>query len=104
MQFMKKKLFTCVICDYRCAHSSDLKKHVSVIHEKIKQFTCELCDYCSANKFHLNKHIESVHEKKKPYKCEMCDYTARNNIHKLQNWGPRSEDRYPMLYCTTFFV
>ena len=31
-------------------------------------------------------------------------YTARNNIHKLQNLGPRSEDRYPMLYCTTFFV
>ena len=31
-------------------------------------------------------------------------FTARKNIHKLQNLGPMSEDRYPMLYCTTFFV
>ena len=70
------KGFKCNRCEYAATQSSDLKKHVLAVHDKVKNLKCELCEYVASYSNHLRRHVRSVHAKEKNFKCEQCEYAA----------------------------
>ena len=38
-------LFNCKVCDYRYSQKSNLKEHVSSVHDGNKPFKCEVCEH-----------------------------------------------------------
>ena len=37
-------------------------------------FNCEVCDYRYSQKSNLKEHVSSVHDGNKPFKCEICEH------------------------------
>ena len=68
----ESKKYNCETCPYGSAKLSNLKQHVSTVHEKIRNHVCQECKYAASCKSNLKSHIESVHEKKKDSACKEC--------------------------------
>ena len=66
----KKPQFQCSMCPKIV---SDLKKHVEIVHEKIKRYECPICKVKFGQSHHLKAHISGVHEGAKPFECQFCD-------------------------------
>jgi len=64
---------TCEICEKVFSTKSNLKTHISTIHDKQKKYECEHCNKEFGQKGNLNYHISSVHLKQKKYECEHCN-------------------------------
>jgi hypothetical protein len=68
-------------CEYTCALSGNLKRHIKQIHDNIKDFECDFedCKYtCSTNSI-LQQHIKRIHDKIKDYECNLCEYKCSTN-------------------------
>ena len=77
--------YLCSICDKYLSTKVKLKKHVTIVHEKLKLFQCSICDYKNGLKDVMKYHIGKVHEGidakiiylgDKNLKCYNCDFTA----------------------------
>lgn len=55
------KRYPCERCDKSFTRKSDARKHVRVVHDRLKIFVCEVCDKKFARKDYLGKHLKSVH-------------------------------------------
>ena len=55
------KRYKCGRCEYATIKSSDLKKHVLAVHDKVKKFKCELCEYAASKAGTLKNHVMRVH-------------------------------------------
>ena len=53
--------FLCNQCEFKARQSSNLKKHVDMVHGKIR-FKCDVCVYTAATKYLLKVHRLSKHE------------------------------------------
>ena len=70
----KVKSFLCPQCGSGFTHKWKLKVHVEKIHEgHIPNHICSICGKNFTTNSILNRHIESVHEKVVRFKCFMCD-------------------------------
>ena len=58
----------CPSCPYKTPSAPTLKKHIEMVHEKIRRFTCDQCARQFYNKSQLEKHIRSKF-KTKVYRC-----------------------------------
>ena len=74
----KKKKYPCGEgeCSYAASQKSNLKKHKSTVHDKIRNHKCDQCDYAAFHAFELKRHIESKHENARKHLCEHCGYAA----------------------------
>ena len=72
----KLKLFKCPDCEYTCAHSANLRRHVNAAHKKLKLFKCPDCEYSCARSSRLREHVNAVHKKLKLFKCPDCEYSC----------------------------
>ena len=77
----KVKLFTCKKCYFKTGAESTLKSHVEVTHDRIKRFECQQCNYRAGSKYNLKQHIKEVHEGIKDFKCDQCAYKAARRNH-----------------------
>ena len=68
---------SCTQCDYSCACSNTLKRHMRV-HTGEKQYSCTQCDYSCAQSNDLKKHMR-IHTRKRPFSCTQCDYTCSHS-------------------------
>ena len=59
----KDKKFKCEQCPYAAGYSSHIKRHIKVVHEKIRDYICGECDYTASKKINLMRHVKEVHEK-----------------------------------------
>ena len=56
-----KKPFKCEKCDYGCAQTGNMKRHVAAFYEKKKPFKCEKCDSNCVCKLIMKNHVAVVH-------------------------------------------
>ena len=64
-----------VACD-RCGKmmaEDCLRKHVDLVHDKIKNFVCKSCQKPFLTKPGLRDHEKKYHEKVKEHKCHLCE-------------------------------
>jgi KRAB domain-containing zinc finger protein len=72
-------------CEYKCSSKGNLKRHIKIVHNKIKDFKCTLCEFkCSLNS-HLKIHIKQVHDKIKDFECQECEFKFSTNSHLKQH-------------------
>ena len=77
---MKMK-FRCEVCYFKFKQKGDLKRHVKIIHEKVRSFICKFCDLSFQTRGTLNRHVNSKHQEKKPFKCDVCDLAFSRSDH-----------------------
>jgi KRAB domain-containing zinc finger protein len=56
----------CKICGKMLSNKSNLRKHIKVVHEKLKPFECLHCEIGFSAKQNLTYHLYSVHKLMKP--------------------------------------
>jgi len=71
----------CPQCAYTCSQKGDLNKHIKQVHDRIKDIQCPQCAYTCSRKSDLNQHIKMVHDKVKDVSCPMCDYVCCTKNH-----------------------
>lgn len=79
------KKYQCEHCEYNTNHSSHFKRHIKMVHDKIKDFHCNKCDASFSTNSCLKIHIKIVHDKIKDYHCNICDYSCSINSHLQQH-------------------
>ena len=70
---LKKRSFSCDLCQKQFHQECDLRKHKSAVHEGKRRFVCETCGFPCVSKQSLEKHILSKH-KKQFLQCPQCDF------------------------------
>ena len=65
-------------------NSYNIKRHIRVVHKKVKKHSCHICDFVAAEKRTMRVHILSVHQKARPFQCDECDFTCAR-IDNLNN-------------------
>ncbi len=68
----KGKTFECKSCLKLFACNNQMKKHIKMVHDKLKPFKCNICSCAFGHYSALKKHTDSVHKKIKPFKCNIC--------------------------------
>ena len=63
-----QKRYPCDRCEKDFTRKSDAKKHIRVVHERLKTFICNICNKGFARKDYLCKHLNSVHSEAKKAK------------------------------------
>ena len=67
------KRWKCDECDYAHAAKRGLIEHKTYIHPKESDFKlCHMCPYKTPNKAALKKHIDIVHKKIRRFTCDQC--------------------------------
>ena len=67
--------YTCTICESQFTLRSNLKKHISLIHEG-KTYQCPICDLKYTSRYNLRTHMSSIHKGEKPFQCTLCDFAC----------------------------
>jgi len=66
----------CGQCLYWSLEKFRLKRHVKIVHQKLKK--CPLCDFLSGSKLELKHHLDTDHENKMVF-CMHCSYSTRRH-------------------------
>ena len=64
---MKKDYYKCESCGKSFSQTTNLKRHITSVHEDPKDYKCKSCDKSFSQEHRLKKHIEKVHEGYKDY-------------------------------------
>ena len=68
----KKEPRECPECDRVFTFKSELKRHIEVVHLKIKSHKCDQCGKGFSQKCMLDDHVNAVHLKKREHQCQDC--------------------------------
>ena len=68
----KKEPRECPECDREFTFKSELKRHIEVVHLKVKRHKCEKCGKGFSQKCMLEDHVNAVHLKKREHQCQDC--------------------------------
>ena len=81
--------YSCPKCKKSYSQLSNLKRHISDVHEGKKSHDCTKCKQSFTNFSHLQQHISSVHEEKKTHECTRCKqsftrlYNFKRHLHNV---------------------
>jgi Zinc-finger double-stranded RNA-binding/C2H2-type zinc finger/Zinc finger, C2H2 type len=65
LKYHKPPQYKCKLCEKVYHSITNLKTHVSNVHEEKREFQCKYCDSCYFKNDHLNRHILTAHLKQK---------------------------------------
>ena len=106
----KETKVACTKCDKRFAYKSQLQRHYSRHHEKLKTYRCDNCDEIFSKWTSLRTHIASVHPKVGKNSCEICHKvfsgpSASGNLqsHRATHGETRKVYYCPIKPCTRFY-
>ena len=66
-------------CGFASEHKCSLKRHIKMIHDKIKDFKCNNCEFKTSRSDQLKTHIKMIHDKIKDFKCDRCEFKTSTN-------------------------
>ena len=66
-----KKYHKCDLCVGMYASETDLRNHIKKVHEGVK-YSCHICNKTFTEVKGMKKHVRVVHEKIKDYDCKIC--------------------------------
>jgi len=73
---LNKRLHACPHCGKQFAHTSNMNRHVRLVHQKLvvshRYVNCPVCQKV-VQATSLKKHVSAVHERRKDFKCAYCD-------------------------------
>ena len=69
--------FQCQICPFQTRDKYGLRRHIRLIHEKIRRLRCSQCDMTSDESTKLRDHLLKRHGKMLDIKCAICDYSHK---------------------------
>ncbi|EDO38549.1 predicted protein [Nematostella vectensis] len=74
--------YKCNKCSNSYVSFSEMKKHMSTVHNCRPSKTCELCGKMFCTPEYVAKHVSMVHGKERPYRCILCDrrFTSKINL------------------------
>ena len=76
--------FKCDLCNYFFPKRYKLKNHIEAVHEKsVPRLNCEFCSKTFFATSNLNKHVRIIHEGERRFKCDGCHkrFAFRNHLH-----------------------
>ena len=82
--------------------NSRLKRHIEVVHEKIR-YQCDFCEKSFQKKFLLNNHVKSFHQGINPFQCQECDKKFVLQYKLNQHRAIVHENKYTCDICSTKF-
>uniref|UniRef100_A0A1B0DQD0 Uncharacterized protein n=1 Tax=Phlebotomus papatasi TaxID=29031 RepID=A0A1B0DQD0_PHLPP len=65
-------IWSCKLCPFNTLQLASMKRHVKIVHEKVKDFHCPYCQRAFGLEFSLKKHV-MIHTGEKPFECSECD-------------------------------
>lgn len=72
---LKKRVFPCPQCGFVFKMRSNLKRHISTVHEDRRTFVCDICQMSFGLKQNLVTHVRVKHERSRPFVCDKCGMT-----------------------------
>ena len=86
-----KATISCELCGNLYRENRKLRRHMKIVHLKVKNHKCNVCDRKFGTTMGLKNHKLAIHEKLKPFSCLQCDYrTAKYgniNLHRRKVHG-----------------
>jgi uncharacterized C2H2 Zn-finger protein len=95
------KSWLCEFCKKDVSSQTDLKLHVSRIHEGRKPFKCIICDTSFAYKKDLNEHKVNNHKIAVPYSCGNCNSGFWRKQELFEHVSSSHEGKGAEIYQTT---
>ena len=124
-----KEKFECQYCQKLFSKKSNMKSHISIVHDGVKNFTCNECGSAFARNFDYKRHLISVHSAIDPetanielpgysssktryprirrdYKCDQCDktYTRPTRLKTHIAQAHMGEKMYCCQHCGKDFI
>merc|ERR1712156_253291 len=66
----------CPQCQKYFSDAKATRKHIKMVHDKIKDNKCSQCPYSAFQRYALKRHINIVHKKSINYFCDDCEYKS----------------------------
>ncbi|KAA8498697.1 Zinc finger protein [Porphyridium purpureum] len=73
--------YRCLQCPASFTQPNSLKKHVSCVHEKVRRHVCDECGNAFGQSGDLNVHIKTVHNRERAFPCLQCDQRFKMRQH-----------------------
>jgi len=73
------RMYVCETCDWHSISASDVRRHISAVHRRLKPHRCLLCGRRFTQSFTLTRHIKECHDGQgRAHECHLCNkvYTS----------------------------
>ena len=89
--------YKCDQCQFAFRISTALKKHIVLVHQKVRNHLCEECGYAGRDPKALEHHKKAVHDKIQDEICPICQraFALRHNMrtHMKTHKNPEEKRR-----------
>lgn len=95
-----EKPYECAQCSKRFSSDTNLRRHISDIHEQLKQFLCSMCGKSFAQKSDLRIHISRMHLNDY-YSCSTCgkSYKSKYIVQQHEITHLPEEEQEKLIAC-----
>ena len=104
-QLNSKGYYQCEFCRKRCYRQTNLLKHVSQKHPKVKYFKCAQCESSFKSAAALKVHVTNTHSENSRLKCKIChqEFQTKEFLQNHRVESHKEIQEYECEYCPKSF-